>query len=187
MDIKIFCPHWGMKEDEWKKKLQRIKEAGFDGVEMGTPKLKADCKKVKSLLVEYGLSVIAQQWTAGNTLREHMESLEEQTQRNVLLSPLFINSQTGKDHFEFEDNLELLHFSNAMTKKYDVKIHHETHRGRFAFAAHITSKYLDALPDLTLTADFSHWCCVSESYLADQTVHLEKAINKAIHIHARVG
>ena len=42
-------------------------------------------------------------------------------------------------------------------------------------------------PDIAITADFSHWCNVSESLLEEQEEALETAINKTVHIHARVG
>jgi hypothetical protein len=38
-----------------------------------------------------------------------------------------------------------------------------------------------------LSADFSHWCVVSESLLADQAESLGLAIERTDHIHARVG
>ncbi|MBS7233790.1 hypothetical protein KHA90_22490 [Flavobacterium psychroterrae] len=38
-----------------------------------------------------------------------------------------------------------------------------------------------------ITADFSHWCVVSESLLEQQEDAVNLAISRAIHIHARVG
>jgi hypothetical protein len=40
---------------------------------------------------------------------------------------------------------------------------------------------------MKITADFSHWVCVSETYLDDQPEILSEAINRTEHIHARVG
>ncbi len=68
-----------------------------------------------------------------------------------------------------------------------VEIYHETHRGRFAFAAHVTRNFLREIPDLKLSADFSHWCCVAESELDNQQESLNMAIERSFHIHARVG
>ena len=42
-------------------------------------------------------------------------------------------------------------------------------------------------PQLRLTADFSHWCNVSESLLEDQAESLALAIERTDHLHARVG
>jgi hypothetical protein len=40
---------------------------------------------------------------------------------------------------------------------------------------------------LKITADLSHWCCVSESFLEDQEEFLHEALQRTEHIHARVG
>ena len=187
MEIGIFCPAWGMMETDLEVKLQRIKNAGFDGVEMGAPKEKAACRKARQLLDQYELLFIAQVWTAGKNAEEHMQSLEDQVECNSELSPLFINAQSGKDHFSFKDNLKLLQHADEVSRKYGVHINQETHRGRFAFAAHVAYGYLKEMPSLTLTADFSHWCCVSESFLDDQREYVEAAIGRTMHIHARIG
>ncbi|MGE5377509.1 MAG: hypothetical protein ACM3XO_20820 [Bacteroidota bacterium] len=63
----------------------------------------------------------------------------------------------------------------------------ETHRGRPTYSAIETCKYLQAVPGLRLTADFSHWMVVHESDLADQPGNLELAISHTGYIHARVG
>lgn len=187
MNLSIFCPTWGMNETDWKTKLLRIKDAGYDGVETGAPLDKDQCYLVKNLLEDLGLKLILQQWTEGKDVQQHKDSLQEQMERNALLGPLFVNSQTGKDYFEVEDMIELLQYSNEVAAKFDIEIYHETHRGRFAYSAHATARFLDALPELFITADFSHWCCVSESFLDDQKEDLSKAISRTRHIHARVG
>ena len=64
---------------------------------------------------------------------------------------------------------------------------HETHRGRFTYAANITKNYLDKLPSLRLTFDISHWCAVHESYLDDQAEAVQAAMARTDHIHSRVG
>lgn len=187
MEIRFFCPVWGMTEPDLESKLRRIKAAGFDGVELGATKYATNIEEAKSLLEKYQLLFIAQTWTVGNNVEEHMRSLEEQVAFNRQINPVYINSQSGKDHFSVEDNMRLLQFAETLSQKYDIKIIHETHRGRFAFAAHVTDQYLDAFPSMNLTADFSHWCCVSESLLEDQSQYIDKAIEHAVHIHARVG
>jgi hypothetical protein len=37
---------------------------------------------------------------------------------------------------------------------------------------------------MKVTADFSHWVCVTESYLEGFRIELEEAIKRAEHIHA---
>ena len=91
-----------------------------------------------------------------------------------------INSQTGKDHFTEGQNTALIALAGE-------QVIHETHRGKFSFAAHITKKFIEKIPSLKLTFDISHWVNVAESFLEDQTDAVDLAISRAEHIHARVG
>ena len=101
--------------------------------------------------------------------------------------PLFINTQTGKDFFSYEQNTGLIQIADEVSQKSGVKIIHETHRGKFTFAAHITAQFLQNIPELRLGLDLSHWCNVAESYLDDQPEALNLALSRTDHIHARVG
>ena len=74
-----------------------------------------------------------------------------------------------------------------ISEQTSVSIYHETHRNKWAYAAHTAAPFLNKYEDLLLTLDISHWFCVSESYLHDQQNTVEKAIQQARHIHARVG
>jgi hypothetical protein len=103
------------------------------------------------------------------------------------LRPLLIDAQTGKDCFTADQNRELFDLAKAITDKTGILIAHETHRNKALFAAHIAKQLLNDNPDMVITADFSHWCCVSESLLEQQTEAVGLAISKAVHIHARVG
>ena len=55
------------------------------------------------------------------------------------------------------------------------------------FAAPVARHYFDKHPELRITFDVSHWCNVSESLLDDQQETLKMAIERADHIHARIG
>nr|HNH61790.1 sugar phosphate isomerase/epimerase [Cyclobacteriaceae bacterium] len=63
----------------------------------------------------------------------------------------------------------------------------ETHRGRFTFHSASLLPYLQKYPNLKLTADFSHWCTVSETLLHDQHEILKHVFPRVRHIHARIG
>lgn len=186
MNIKYFATTWGLENLNYEEQFRKIKESGYDGVETGRIKPE-EISQVKELLEKYKLLLICQQWTEGKTANEHKESFLKQAELNSRLNPLSINSHTGKDYFSFSDNLDILSTALKFEEEVNTRITHETHRGRFAFAAHITSNFLEELPELKLTADFSHWCCVAESYLEDQEAQLEKAIKNSFHIHARIG
>lgn len=186
IEIKYFATTWGMKNMKYEEQFETIKKAGYDGVETGGIKA-SEINEVSELLDKYELLIICQQWSEGKTANEHITSFIKQAKINTQLNPISINSHTGKDYFKFSENLKILQEALNLETSEKIPITHETHRGRFAFAAHITTEFLEKLPELKLTADFSHWCCVAESYLSDQGNNISKAISNSFQIHARIG
>jgi sugar phosphate isomerase/epimerase len=178
---------WGIECPTVEGTLRKLQSAGFDGVEMGAPADGAERRELKRLLEGLGMSIVAQQWSAGGTPAEHARSLEEQYRRNIELEPILVNSHTGKDYFTAEENVTIFRRALELEEECGVPIAHETHRGRAPFSTVATMAFLDALPGLRLTADFSHWCTVHESLLEDQAGPVARAIERTIHIHARVG
>jgi sugar phosphate isomerase/epimerase len=195
MQIKFFCPSWGMVPDyvteidgDIESMLKRIKSAGYDGVEMAVPTNEKQKDQLKLLLNELELDIIALQYAAtGNTIHEYLAAYEVQIKNAASIKPLFINSHTAADYFPVEEINLSLEKALELSKKLDVKIVHETHRGRFSFHSASIQKYLTQYPEIRLTADFSHWCNVSESFLQNQQENVKNAIQKSDHIHSRVG
>ncbi len=186
MEVKIFGSTWG-SELPLPETLVRIKEAGYHGVEMLVPEKEDERKLLKEQLADLNLELIALQILFGTHGQAQMEEIDQQFPVLLSMDPLFINSHSGKDHFDFDENYKILRHCEALSTKHQLPIYHETHRGRFAFSAKSTHHYLERMPELKLTADFSHWCCVSESLLEDQEHFLTKAIVHSKHIHARIG
>jgi sugar phosphate isomerase/epimerase len=190
MNVLFFCPRWGSESLSWDQFFSKAKKAGFDGVEIGFPfdlgeEEKAD---ILSGLKTYNLSVIGQHGqTIEMDFEAHRTTFEKHLYSLAKLAPLFINSQTGKDYYTVEQNLLLMQTASAISQKTDVPIIHETHRGKWSFAAHITKDYLQQAPYIRLTLDLSHWCNVAESLLEDQAEAVKLAIKHADHLHARVG
>lgn len=178
---------WGMADPTLAGNLRRIKEGGFDAVEMGAPATERERDELRAELEGTGLGLVLQQWTRGTTPEEHIASFAEQLGRAVELAPLFVNSHTGKDHFAFEDNLRVFREASRLAGDSGLRVLHETHRGRALYSIPATMALLDALPALRLTADLSHWCCVHESLLEDQAASVARAVERTDHIHARVG
>jgi sugar phosphate isomerase/epimerase len=189
MKIAYFRSVWGMDDcPTIEAKLQKITAGGFDGVELEVPLDVETCRRARKTADELGLLIVAQQWrTSGKTVAEHKASFEPQYERALILKPLYLNSHTGCDHFPIEANLEIFDHANNLAKKHGVEVYHETHRGRALFSAPATMQFLAARPLLKLVADFSHWCCVHESLLADQSERVERAAKNSFAIHARVG
>jgi sugar phosphate isomerase/epimerase len=188
MEILFFCPRWGSAAIPWPEFAGKVREAGYDGIETDIPTDPRTRDEMMTALEENGLLLVAQHWETVDPVFE--AHLDEYTGRIAFLAaarPLFINSQTGKDYFSFRENQLLLLAAETAYKAMGVPVYHETHRGKFSFAAHITKEFLARIPDLQLTLDISHWCAVAESLLDDQQEALHAALCRTRHIHARVG
>lgn len=185
--IKYFCPRWGA-QDSWDVFCKRVKESGFDGVESDLSVDPAAREKEIAAIKKYNLLFIGQYW---QSLEENAEEVALNAERfyyNLLHgNPLFINSQTGRDFFSFEENKLILDKVEEFSTKTGMKIVHETHRGKMLFAAHTTKNYLQQMPSLRLTLDISHWCNVHESMLQGQQAAVDMALAHTDHIHSRVG
>jgi len=188
MKVLFFCPHWGSKHLPFEEFIKKVKQAAYDGVELSIPLEEQERKAVISTIRSAELKFIGQHWETVNlNFEEHIKEYVNRLYNLAKGEPLLIDSQTGKDFFSFEQNMALIDAATEFTKKTNIPVAHETHRGKFSFAAHITKKFLDSNPDLRICADLSHWCSVAESLLENQPEALDKAINRADHIHARVG
>ncbi len=187
MSIKFFAPQWGntLPFDTF---CQNVKAAGYDGVEMALPFDAHEKEEILSILKSHDLELIGQYYQSfERDLPEHLRSYEKHLWNLVEGEPLFINCQTGKDYYTFEQSQVLFEAADRIAQKSGVRIIHETHRGKSLFAAHITQKYLTRLPELRICLDISHWCAVHESLLEDQPEAVALAISRADHFHSRVG
>lgn len=188
MKIKFFCPLWGSDYLPFETFCDKVKGDGFDGVEMGLPSDKSKKQEIFNTLENFELELIGQHYETtdpdfGKHKKIYLHHLE-----NLVDSPaLFINSQTGKDYYSFDQNKALIEIADQVSMNAKKTILHETHRGKFSFATHIMKKYLKKLPELRITLDISHWCNVAETFLEDQADAVNLAISRTDHIHSRVG
>jgi len=188
MHIKYFCPIWGSDNIDFGSFLEKVRKEGYDGVEMSLPEDAMKKRKILDQLKNSDLQLIAQHWeTLASDYKLHKTEYRRRLINLTGSEALFINSQTGKDYFSQEQNEGLIRIAEEIGKDYGIRIIHETHRGKFSFAPHITAGYLKDLPELRLGLDISHWCNVAESWLDDQPEALELALSRTDHIHARVG
>ncbi len=187
MSIKFYAPEWG-NTLPFTTFCQHVKTAGYDGVEMALPLGTSERTEIVATLRDYDLELIGQYWqSVESDLTEHSRNYEKYLRNLIAADPIFINCQTGKDFFTFEQNKHLFELAANISAETGVKIIHETHRGKSLFAAHITKEYLTKLPDLRICLDISHWCTVHESMLENQVDAVNLAIGHTDHIHSRVG
>jgi sugar phosphate isomerase/epimerase len=188
LEILYFCTRWGHENLPWDAFCEKVKLAGYDGVETSLNLDEHDTATITSALSKYGLKLIGQHWdTVTADFDAHMTEYSLRLRSMASALPMFITSHTGKDFFTVEQNERLLELAKQISDETGVMIIHETHRGKFSFAAHVTQAYLQKYPDLKITLDISHWYAVAESYLDDQQVAVDLAIAHTAHIHARIG
>ena len=190
MKLHFFCPRWGSENIAWEAWLSQVKLAGYDGVEWAVANNtdRRELERVLALTDKLGLRVILQHFeTSDCDFNRHLALYTNWFEKIRGCSCVKINSQTGKDYFSDEENKKLLEVAAGYSQELNIPVVHETHRGKFSFAAHVTHQYLQLLPDLRLTLDVSHWVNVAESYLDDQSSALGMAIERTDHLHARVG
>lgn len=189
MDILLFAPHWGSNALAPGLFIERVLEAGFDGIEMSLPLPAAEREEWTARIAAAGLQLIAQQWETvfHPQYEEHHAALARYLNNACAARPLFVNSHTGKDWYTREQNLSLIALADDIAARHGVPVLHEIHRSRFSGHPALLLPYLHELPQLALTADLSHWCCACESLLEDQPAALSATIARVRHIHARVG
>jgi sugar phosphate isomerase/epimerase len=178
---------WEMWDDPLEVFLQRVKDSDFQATEIYLGSLHESPSEIANLHNSYGLHLIGQILTQGQTCQDHIRSLETQFEFAAQCNVAFINCHSGRDIFPFEENVQIFRRLTKLSQSSSIPILVETHRGRPTYSAIETRRYLEAVPDLRLTADFSHWMVVHESGLDDQRENVGLAISRTDYIHARVG
>ncbi|MEI6945677.1 sugar phosphate isomerase/epimerase [Paraflavisolibacter sp. H34] len=184
--MEFYCPRWGSEYLVWEVFCRRAQDKGFDGIEVGLAQdaPEAALAEVWNAAAKAGLKIIVQHYdTCAADFSRHYDAYCSWLERMAPYPVVKINSQTGKDYFSFGQNKALIEAAAGCR----LPVVHETHRSKFAFAAHVTRDYLEQIPGLRLTLDASHWVCVAGSYLDDQPLALQLALERTDHIHARVG
>lgn len=168
--------------------ISKVMEDGYDGVEISLPDSVTKQNEYLAILADAGIPFILQHHqTDKKTANEYIPEFVSRLEMLADVKPLFINSQTGKDFFSFEENCRIIEKANEVEAKSGISIFHETHRGKFSFACHVMPAYLNIFPEMKITADFSHWVNVSESLLEHQQETIDRIIPNVHHVHSRVG
>ncbi|MHA3772897.1 sugar phosphate isomerase/epimerase family protein [Verrucomicrobiota bacterium sgz303538] len=168
---------------------------GFDGIEGQAPADNRARQEWRSKLSDAGLDYIAEICTAGSyvpqsraTPSEHLESFRVLAAAAVDCAPRFLTVLAGSDAWSLEQNVEFFGRALEIAKQLGVVASFETHRSRSTFNPWATRDLLRQLPDLRITCDFSHWCCVTERLVLDTEPEiLALCAERAHHIHGRIG
>lgn len=188
MKLVFFCPRWGSEALSPAEFIRKVRDAGYDGIEVGLADGDVAADEVLARAKDAGLAVITQHWqTLTPDLPRHLEEFEARLRRAASFDPLFINSHTGRDMFGLEDNLQVFEVADRIAAETGIAILHETHRGRCLHAPWRTAELLRARPGTRLVLDMSHWCNVCESLCEDQGETIASVVPTVGHIHGRVG
>lgn len=188
MKIKILSPLWGHEHLSQEAFLHKIRIAGYDGLDTWVPESAVLKKQLFDYLQKHEMYIVTHQHQAnGATFEEFKLSFR----KNLIIcaepEPLLINSHTGRDYFSLEQNLELIDIAQEFSERRGITVVHETHRGRLGYGPQMTNQIFAANENFMITADFSHWVCVTESFLENFSEIVCEAIGRTRHVHARVG
>jgi sugar phosphate isomerase/epimerase len=193
MRLKIFKTFWGFTGDH-EALVACAVEQGYDGVEAPAPEDDRQRERFAQALKQSGLSYIAEICTAGSfvpdrraTPQMHLDSLAQKLESSVEFSPLFVTSLAGCDAWPEEQSMRFFEQAMALADDHHIDINFETHRSRSFFNPWVTARIASALPQLRLTADFSHWCVVCERLMDTEIDVIRTLAPRVRHIHARVG
>lgn len=167
--------------------FRKLARHGYHFVEVACPPTCEDAKRWREAAEDVGLGVVVQIHSAGGSPGEHAESLCDQLKRSAPLAPILVNSHTGRDFYTLDANAEICSRAQDVAESHGLALVHETHRSRATFSVPATAALLERLPFMRLCADFSHWCCVHESFLEDQQHAVNAALERADYLHLRVG
>lgn len=184
--LTILATNWGFA-GSFAEFCAATKEEGYDGVEIWLPGDAQQVDEYIRILRDHDLAYGFLAGTGGADFKTHFEAFQKSVDRALEQQPLFVNCHSGRDYFTEAQCLEFFRFTQKRSAETGIPVYHETHRARILFAAHIARGYLEALPELKLTLDISHWCNVHSSMLQDQEATVDLALARTGHIHSRVG
>ncbi|WP_345975927.1 sugar phosphate isomerase/epimerase [Sulfurimonas sp. HSL3-7] len=193
MQLQLFKTMWGF-EGDFENACIEAKEAGFDGIEGRAPKDPQERLRWKRSLEKHGLAYIAEIVTGGDYVPRrdlapaaHLQDIETALEESRELSPLFATCIAGCDAWSEAESIRFFDDAMQLANKHGVAVTFETHRSRCLFTPWATRRIVEALPEISLTADISHWCVVCERQMDTELEIIAAIAPNVRHIHARVG
>jgi len=193
MKLYLFKTLWGHR-GTFDDAIATCRPSGFNGIEGPVPSGKSERTVFRKKLAASGLEFIAEICTAGSyvpvrhaTPSQHLRSLHRQMDAALGCHPLFFTVIAGCDAWGVAQSVDFFGQAMEVARHLGVAASFETHRSRSFFNPWTTRDILKQLPDLKLTCDFSHWCVVCERLIDTEPDVLALCIERAHHIHARVG
>lgn len=153
----VYQSLWAMERrrpdgQEWtlEQKLQMIQHAGFDGAGVRFAD-RAYAKQVTEFLKSHGMSWQAQAYP------QTLDDLKPIIDHVLELGADHLNVQPDVRPYTVQECIPLLQGWRRMADDAGIKMQIETHRNRMTTDLFFTLHILDALPDLRMTGDLSHY------------------------------
>jgi hypothetical protein len=166
---------------------EEIPDSVYDGLEAEFPPGGAEQAALVDVVEAEELRFIPLIDVRGDTPAQQVDVFRACLEQVSVLAPDRIVAQTGIDAWPLSEAIHFYEVLVEVEQELDVRVAHETHRGRPLATPWATSDIISEVPDLGLCCDFSHWVLVCERLLEDQEPALEHAARRALHLHARVG
>jgi sugar phosphate isomerase/epimerase len=185
LKLQLIKSLWGMPGD-LESQLERIARTGWDGFEFDLPDEADEAQNagLRSAVESSGLPYFTLIRTSGP---DHVRSFREQVERAGRLGAALVTSSSGDDFMPLQEKLGLFGRLLRVEEELGIRVAHETHRQTALFTPWDTAAIVREFPQIKLTADYSHWCCVSESMLDRNHDDVSLCNRHVVHIHGRVG
>ncbi|RWA15047.1 hypothetical protein EKO27_g17 [Xylaria grammica] len=189
---------------EWRKLFPEWKSLGYEGIEVDTfflsepeklQRLQVLCKEAGlkiSALIFSGWGATAGPRPRGLTPDVQLGIYRESLRTASYLNPVKVNSHSGSDFWTPDEAVYFFQRTLDIDREmgFEGLVCHETHRNRAFYTPFMTDYVLQRVPQLKVTADFSHWVVVGERLIDDGEEDreiLERVIPHVHHIHTRIG
>lgn len=194
MALQVYQALWGMtglphrSDEEWslEEKIQKASRADFDGVDIPwTPPFPSAeaIALAQQASIPYGMTCFP---TSAEEFREIAEAFKA-----LDPSPTYINVQPNKRVFTVDEGIAYLRDLSQVAEEAGLQISIETHRDRLTTNLRFTLQLIDALPDLEITADLSHYVVGEEFAVwpisAEDQELVGRIIRRAGAFHGRVA
>ncbi|MCJ8012726.1 TIM barrel protein [Paenibacillus sp. KQZ6P-2] len=175
----------GEQGQEWsiEQKFEKIAEAGYDGI-VGFIPSPDEAKIWRSLLERYNLTFGALSFPACP------EDLANTIKAAEAFGPVqYINSQVMNSFVIDEQAVDLLNGILETSRRSGIPNFIETHRGTVTQDLIRTVSYVEAIPELRLTIDLSHYVVAGEMNGGSDEAEacFQKLLSRTGAIHARVS
>ncbi len=188
MELKLTRHLWGVAMPV-EAAVAAFAAEGYGGIEC--PLDLADATPTfRELLDAHGLDYLAQGFTSGSTVAEHVAAFGSELKRAEHRGVSKLIVQGGKDAFTDAEAARYFAEVLAMGADSPVEVNHETHRGMALFNPWRTRDLLEKFPALLLCCDFSHFVNVAQRLdwpAWDGGRCLALMTERCRHVHARVG